>query len=165
GRGGQAAAVHAGGDCGLRPCDGSPYLCGERCRRVPAFGRAIGAVARTDRAGHPRGLRRGANRAETLARMEQALQNFHALGVQTNIAYLLAILRHPAFRAGELSTRFLEAHFAGWKPPQEIPNAALLALAAEAVTASKSPRAAPAAAATDGDVFSPWRTGGAWRNV
>jgi 3-methylcrotonyl-CoA carboxylase alpha subunit len=108
---------------------------------------------------------RGATRAETLARMEQALQNFHALGVQTNIAYLLAILRHPAFRAGELSTRFLDAHFAGWKPLQEIPNAALLALAAEAVTALKSPRDAPTVAATDGDVFSPWRTGGAWRNV
>src|SRR5262249_53016508 len=104
------------------------------------------------------------SRENTLARMEQALQNFHVLGVQTNVPYLLAIVRHPAFRAGELSTRFLEQYFQGWKPPQEIPNEALLALAAEAVPARAS-RAAASATAQDGDPYSPWRTSRAWRNT
>ncbi|HZO91253.1 MAG TPA: acetyl-CoA carboxylase biotin carboxylase subunit [Chthonomonadaceae bacterium] len=106
----------------------------------------------------------GATRAETLARMEQALQNFHVLGVQTNIPYLLAILRHPAFQTGQLSTRFLQEHFQSWKPPQAIPTEVLLALAAEAVTATEARSNLPAAA-LDGDPYTPWRAGNAWRNT
>lgn len=109
----------------------------------------------------------GAGRAETLARMEQALLNFHVLGVQTNLAYLLAIVRHPSFRAGELSTRFLQKHFAHWQPPTDIPEEILLALAAESVTAltSRPALSTPGEGETEGDVYSPWRTAGAWRNT
>ena len=35
------------------------------------------------------------------ARLERALSEFVILGVRTNIAYLLAILRDPVFRAGD----------------------------------------------------------------
>ncbi len=107
---------------------------------------------------------RGATRAQALARMEQALMNFHALGVQTNVAYLLAIVRHPAFQAGETSTRFLDEHFAPWKPEGAVPNDVLLALAAEALTRSDT-RPVAAAADPGADPHSPWRTGDAWRNT
>jgi 3-methylcrotonyl-CoA carboxylase alpha subunit len=106
---------------------------------------------------------RGQDRAATLSRMEQALMGFHALGVRTNIPYLLDIVRHPAFRAGELSTRFLEQHFSGWRANAALPPAVLLALAAEAVTAgSQRPSAAigKAEAAT-----TPWHSANGWRNA
>jgi 3-methylcrotonyl-CoA carboxylase alpha subunit len=109
-------------------------------------------------------IARGENREQTLARMEQALRSFAVLGVQTNIAYLRAILRHPAFRAGELSTGFLADYFADWKSDPEVPMEALLALAGEALT-SREARPFPAAAAADGDPYSPWRAGDGWRNA
>ncbi len=108
-------------------------------------------------------IAQGETRAETLARMEQALLHFHALGVRTNSAYLLAIIRHPAFQAGELSTSFLAQYFPMWKPP-EPPNEVLLALAAEAVTAAEARPGSPSPT-PDGDPYSPWRSGGTWRNT
>jgi 3-methylcrotonyl-CoA carboxylase alpha subunit len=104
----------------------------------------------------------GEDRAAALARMEQALFQFHALGVRTNIAYLLAIVRHPAFRAGELSTRFLEQHFADWRPDPTIPAEVLLALAAHMAAA---PVQRLEAARGGPEVETPWRIGGGWRNA
>jgi 3-methylcrotonyl-CoA carboxylase alpha subunit len=104
------------------------------------------------------------DREAAIARMEQALQQFAILGVQTNLAYLLAIARHPVFRAGALSTDFLKTHFARWKPAAELPEEVLLALAAEAVT-RPAVRADRPAVASDGDPYSPWRKGTAWRNA
>lgn len=108
-------------------------------------------------------IARGASRAESMARMEQALREFHVLGVRTNIPYLLAILRHPAFRAGELSTQFLQQHFTDWKPSAAIPTAVLLALAAQSVLAA--PARSSTSAANEEDSSSPWHTTDAWRNV
>ena len=46
------------------------------------------------------------------ARLAQALDRTLALGVTTNRALLAALLRHPAFAAGEVATDFLALHFA-----------------------------------------------------
>ena len=100
----------------------------------------------------------GATREESLNRMEQALRQFAVLGVQTNIAYLLAIVRHPAFQAGDLSTQFLNDHFAEWKPSNPIPKEVLLALAAEAVTTTPNTEHRTPAP-------NPWQQSGSWRNV
>jgi len=42
------------------------------------------------------------------ARLASALRDFPILGIRTNIAFLLRILEHPTFRAGEVDTGFLE---------------------------------------------------------
>jgi acetyl-CoA carboxylase biotin carboxylase subunit len=47
-------------------------------------------------------------RDEAIARLSCALREFPILGVQTNIPFLLRILAHPRFRAGEMDTRFLD---------------------------------------------------------
>jgi acetyl-CoA carboxylase biotin carboxylase subunit len=39
-----------------------------------------------------------------------ALQSFRIEGIKTNIPLHLRIVQDPAFRAGELDTRFLEKH-------------------------------------------------------
>ena len=150
GRRWEAVTVHSGGGDGAGPCVGSPYLRRRPGDGISAVSWAAGAVDCADRAGHSRGfggwnaavkfppyydpmlaklIVQSATRAEALARMEQALENFPVLGVQTNIAYLLAIVRQPAFQAGELSTGFLAEHFPHWSPCADVPQDVLLALA------------------------------------
>src|SRR5262249_44941762 len=106
---------------------------------------------------------RGEDRSQTLDRMERALREFHALGVQTNIAYLLATIRHPAFRSGDPYPRFLQDHFAGWKPSTEFPTEVLLALAAESLTYREKRPAI--ATSSQGDAYNPWHSQGTWRNT
>src|SRR3989442_12372616 len=104
----------------------------------------------------------GRHRSEALARIEQALKEFHVLGVRTNISFLLDVIRHAAFRDGRTHTGFLAEHFAGWQPKSDVPEEVLLALAAESVT--RPNRSDIQGADSLGDLCSPWRTGGAWRN-
>src|SRR5262245_11718994 len=52
----------------------------------------------------------GRDRAEAIARMRAALDNFKVEGLATNIAFLLKVLNHPAFHAGETFTRFVDSH-------------------------------------------------------
>jgi acetyl-CoA carboxylase biotin carboxylase subunit len=50
----------------------------------------------------------GNDRTEALARMGQALDSFILEGVVTTIPFLSRVIRHPAFVAGEVDTKFLE---------------------------------------------------------
>lgn len=102
-------------------------------------------------------------RDAALARLERALKEFHVLGVQTNIAYLLAVIRHPAFRAGDTSTGFLTVHLSSWKPAPVVPTEVLLGLAAEQMTHREVRPAA--GASVEGDPYSPWRLSNNWRNT
>ena len=48
--------------------------------------------------------------ADAVARTARALAEFRVEGVETNIAFLDAILRHPDFVAGRVHTRFVDEH-------------------------------------------------------
>jgi len=50
-------------------------------------------------------------RAEAISKMQVALDEYQIEGVQHNIPFLSALFAHPAFQAGELTTRFIEDHF------------------------------------------------------
>ena len=50
----------------------------------------------------------GSNREEALARMRNALSTFVLEGVHTTIPFLLRVLDHPEFVAGDFDTKFLE---------------------------------------------------------
>jgi pyruvate carboxylase subunit A len=52
----------------------------------------------------------GADRAEAIARASRALREFVLIGPATTIPYHRAILEAPDFRAGALTTRFIEDH-------------------------------------------------------
>ncbi len=52
----------------------------------------------------------GADRAEAIARASRALREFVVVGPATTISYHRAILESADFRAGKLSTRFIEDH-------------------------------------------------------
>ena len=45
---------------------------------------------------------------EAATRMERCLQEFRVRGVKTNIPFLLNLIEHPQFLAGEVTTRFLD---------------------------------------------------------
>jgi len=53
----------------------------------------------------------GSTRDEALARMRNALSSFVLEGVHTTIPFLLKVLNHPEFMAGEVDTKFLERMF------------------------------------------------------
>jgi acetyl-CoA carboxylase, biotin carboxylase subunit len=53
----------------------------------------------------------GTTREEALARMRNALSTFVLEGVHTTIPFLLQVLDHPDFVAGEIDTKFLERMF------------------------------------------------------
>jgi 3-methylcrotonyl-CoA carboxylase alpha subunit len=50
----------------------------------------------------------GETRDEALQRMQQALTHYHLGGVKTNLAFLHALISHPAFQAITFSTDFLD---------------------------------------------------------
>jgi pyruvate carboxylase len=50
----------------------------------------------------------GANLPEACQRMDRALREFRIRGVKTNIPFVENVVNHPRFRAGEVTTSFLE---------------------------------------------------------
>jgi acetyl-CoA carboxylase biotin carboxylase subunit len=70
----------------------------------------------------------GESREAAAARAVAALRSFPVLGVRTNIAFLVNVLRHPAFAAGDVHTGFIDDHLDELlRTPQ--PSAAVMAAA------------------------------------
>jgi acetyl-CoA carboxylase, biotin carboxylase subunit len=49
----------------------------------------------------------GENRSQALRRMIRALEEYHLLGIKTNISYLRKIIKHPEFESGDYDTHFI----------------------------------------------------------
>ena len=65
----------------------------------------------------------GATRLEARQRLVSALNDFHVLGVHTNIAYLIDVLNSEGFSQGTIDTGFLGREFSEWTvdtPPHEL---------------------------------------------
>ena len=99
----------------------------------------------------------GRDRAESVERMAAALQRTAVLGVVTNHRRLCTIVDHPAFRAGDLHTGFVEEHLAELSgvgcPPAEAIAAAVAALHVRTRPQGTGPAAPP----------DPWSSLGGWR--
>jgi geranyl-CoA carboxylase alpha subunit len=74
----------------------------------------------------------GATREEARRRLVAALEDTVALGLTTNRSFLIDVLRHPAFVAGEATTAFIDRHFPAGSDAMRrpTPDARVLALAA-----------------------------------
>ncbi len=101
----------------------------------------------------------GENRQQAIDRMRRALADYVILGVATPIPLLRDILEHPAFLAGDLSTHFLEHHFAGWKVPPPGPAIEEAALMA-ALLVRSAPKSSDGALPRERPT--PWQTIGPW---
>jgi acetyl-CoA carboxylase, biotin carboxylase subunit len=97
----------------------------------------------------------GSDRAAAVRRMGAALDEFAVAGVRTTIPFHQAVMRHPDFQAGRLSTAFIARAFPqGLAPAAPIPPeiaAAAAALHADRRLATREPGAGPT-----GGGPSPW---------
>ena len=78
----------------------------------------------------------GERREQAIERLLAALARTDVVGPTTNLTYLERIVAHPAFRAGEVDTGFVERHGealldAGEAAPRAVPLAAIAAALAE----------------------------------
>jgi len=99
------------------------------------------------------------DRSSAIDRMTRALRDTCILGVTTNIEFLGQVMSHPAFRAGDVTTRFLDDHAINDPGPQPGPAALLAAALAARGTGAVQP--AMSQSGPD-SCNSPW-TSGTWR--
>jgi acetyl-CoA carboxylase biotin carboxylase subunit len=97
----------------------------------------------------------GESREAAIARARAALRDFPVLGVRTNIPFLIAILGHAAFAAGDIDTGFIDAHLEDLlRVP--VPSDAVRAAAAFARTTARP------ATTGGGPVADPWTDVNGW---
>jgi len=64
----------------------------------------------------------GADRADAIARMRQALDGFVIRGVTSNIPFQAALLAHPDFAAGDFDTGFIARHYGQGFRAEDVPH-------------------------------------------
>jgi len=97
----------------------------------------------------------GADRAQALARMAQALSEFHIVGLATNIAFLKRLVEGDAFAHADLDTGLIERNTATLFPPAGPAPLSALALAAVALVAAET--------STSSNAADPWTSTHGWR--
>jgi len=101
------------------------------------------------------------NREIAIQRMNAALKEFIVHGVITNIDFLQAVLFHPDFGNGEVTTRWVETIF-NWSPPAEPSIESLVAASLYEIAIPSSKSQVPR---SDGpDPYSPWKNPSGFRN-
>ncbi len=100
-------------------------------------------------------------RETAIQRMQAALKDFIVHGVVTNINFLQAVLSHPDFADGKVTTRWVENNF-NWSPPVEPSFESFVAasLAELVVPGSKS----QVPSSSEVDPYSPWKNPSGFRN-
>jgi geranyl-CoA carboxylase alpha subunit len=74
----------------------------------------------------------GSDRITAIRRLAHALETTRFLGVTNNLAFLREVLDHADFRAGQLTTHFIDRHFTAWRPrPADVPLALVAATLVE----------------------------------
>jgi len=84
----------------------------------------------------------GKNRPAAIDRMRRALDEFYVRGVSHNVPFLAALMAHPRFRAGKLTTNFIAEEFKGGFTAAHLPpsDAGVLAGIAAIVERLRSER-------------------------
>ncbi|MBK7538263.1 MAG: acetyl-CoA carboxylase biotin carboxylase subunit [Myxococcales bacterium] len=103
----------------------------------------------------------GEDRAQAVARMRRALDEYHVAGIETNLPFHRRCLRHERFIAGEYDTGFIGRN-AAELTPQASEEQALVALTAAALDFTLAP-SAPSAAPSGASAPPPPGARSAWR--
>ncbi len=99
------------------------------------------------------------DRDTAIQKMQAALRDFIVHGVTTNIDFMQAVLSHPDFANGEVSTKWVENNFE-WSLPVEPPFESVIA----AALADLSIVHRPSSTVNEGDPYSPWKHPNGFRN-
>jgi acetyl-CoA carboxylase biotin carboxylase subunit len=100
------------------------------------------------------------DRESAIQRMQAALKEFVVHGVITNIDFLQAVLSHPDFADGEVTTRWVETNF-DWTPPSEPPFESLIAASLADLTIVN--RQSSTVGQNEIDPNSPWKAASGFR--
>jgi acetyl-CoA carboxylase biotin carboxylase subunit len=104
----------------------------------------------------------GRDRESARHRMLTALHYYAILGLTTNVEFLLSVLCHPAFVAGETHTGFIPEHFPHWhKPVAEHAGEAAIAVVLSRL--QKGGKKAVRESGGGKESLSPWQSLGSWR--
>jgi propionyl-CoA carboxylase alpha chain len=79
----------------------------------------------------------GKTRMDAIERMRRALDEFYVRGVSHNVPFLAALMAHPRFRAGKLTTNFIAEEFKGGFTAAHLPPRDPAMLAAVAAVADR----------------------------
>jgi acetyl-CoA carboxylase biotin carboxylase subunit len=106
---------------------------------------------------------RAEDRASAIQRMQAALKEFIVHGVVTNLDFLQAVLRHPDFAGGNVSTRWVETNLESGSllPENDPPTPHLLAAALADLTIVN--RGSELVNRNEPDPYSPWKTANGFR--
>jgi 3-methylcrotonyl-CoA carboxylase alpha subunit len=99
----------------------------------------------------------GADRAQALSRMAQALSEFHIVGLATNIAFLKRLVEGDAFSSADLDTGLIERNNASLFPAAGPAPKSALALAAVALLDAEQ------ALSVSNNPADPWTSTHGWR--
>ena len=101
----------------------------------------------------------GKNRAEALDRLSDALDKTVVIGPRSNLAFLSALCRAPAFRKGDFDTGFIDRNLENLGAvPQDLDRAAA-ALGARTLVERERARVEAAVAREPDEPASPWDSG------
>jgi len=101
----------------------------------------------------------GRNREEARKRMINALKNTIILGTKTSIGFMIKVLEHPEWIAGNTFTDFIDKHFGGKHSPS--PELIDFALAGAEVAFRSEPKVVRVSNLKEA-IPSPWQTLGHW---
>jgi acetyl-CoA carboxylase, biotin carboxylase subunit len=103
----------------------------------------------------------GEDRAQAVARMRRALDEYHVAGIETNLAFHRRCVRHSAFIAGEYDTGFIARNAAELTPAASDEQRAVgvTAAAIDLATRARPTATTPAPAGTTASPRSSWRRG------
>ena len=97
------------------------------------------------------------SRDRAIARMLRALDDYRIAGVTTNLSFLTSLTEHPAFKAAELDTNFINKHQQSlFAPANKQDNQALLLATLFILEKQKAPQQANTNS-------SPWQFSHGWR--
>jgi 3-methylcrotonyl-CoA carboxylase alpha subunit len=105
------------------------------------------------------------NREMALTRLIAALEDFHIIGVKTNIRYLIDVVRHEGFASGDFDTGFLGREFEGYTGQPETLPVELADLMAAAQLTSAGTVAPTSGSAVTSQPAPAWATSDGWRNA
>ena len=85
----------------------------------------------------------GKTRIDAIERMRRALDEFYVRGVSHNVPFLAALMAHPRFREGRLTTNFIAEEFKGGftaahLPPRDPAMLAAIAAVADRIKAARA---------------------------
>jgi 3-methylcrotonyl-CoA carboxylase alpha subunit len=104
----------------------------------------------------------GADRDAAIRRFRSALTETQVGGLKTNVAFLARLAGHPAFKAADLDTRFIERHESDLLAASRPPSDKEFALAALGLLLRRDEEARQTAL-TSADPCSPWAFRNGWR--